>query len=271
MVKSVRMRTAITGYLARFIFCFFTVVKPNTVKYLISLGLILSTTAYTFSQSGSWSFRKENRPDGKSAMEKVAVIIGKDPGGKEVVLATERDTKEVSDGDTTSISDSYSIVSYAGPYLTLLHKNFEYMHGAAHPNVRRLFEVIDARTGKTKLTDFYSEQQIFDVLLKDKFILSSLAEGAKPGSLAELFASLETNCEVEFSDGMLGSFAFHHVEPGKVAIRIGLPNSCAVANGGFTQLGAFFTIPEKLKVWLPAAASGKTLMRDLLPKISQYE
>jgi hypothetical protein len=242
------------------------------VKHLVILCLIVSTSACVIAQSGTWSFRKENRPGVKPVSEKVALVIGKDSAGKEILIATDRDTEQINDGDTISISDSYSIVSYAGPYVTLLRNNYEYMHGAAHPNVRRVFEVTDARTRqKVKLTDFYSHQQIFDVLRQDKFIQSSLAQGAKPKNLAELIASLETSCEVEFSEQMLASFAFHHVEPGKVAIRIGLPNSCSAANGGFTQLGAFFPIPEKLKGWLPAASSGKTLMKDLLPRISQYE
>jgi hypothetical protein len=52
---------------------------------------------------------------------------------------------------------------------------------------------------------------------------------------------------------------------------VGLAYSYEVARGAFTQLGFLLPIPEKLKTPLAAAATNKTLMKDLLPKITQLE
>jgi hypothetical protein len=76
-------------------------------------------------------------------------------------------------------------------------------------------------------------------------------------------------CDMELGWNMLDSFAFHHIEGEKVAVRIGLSNVCSAANGMFTQLGLLMPIPQKLKTLLQEAASRKTLMKDLLPKISK--
>lgn len=226
------------------------------------LALTFFALSLQLSAQDSWTFRKT----GKN-------IIAKNTStGKEMVLYKDEDGTTVEDGDTTDFSEQYDIVSYVGPYLTVLNTSYSFMKGAAHDNRERIFKVTNANTNKTvRLTDLFNENDIFNALMQDKFVKSNLQEDASPKNLAELTESFRNDDIARFDDGMYNSFAFHHVEPGKVAIRMGLSYNFGAARGALTQLGFFLPIPEKLKAAINTAVTNKTLMKDLKPKIGLYE
>ena len=231
--------------------------RTLTAMLILLTSFLVSNNA---SAQDTWKFRKEKEK-----------IIASDPAnGKERAIFDGGETKSVDDGDTITTEINYAIVSYVGPYVTVLKSFYSHMQGAAHDSRERTFEVMDASTGKpVKLTDLFTETDILHALLQDKYIKDALTAGASPKSLAELTGSLKDTDMARFGDYMYGSFAFHHVEPGKVAIRMGLAYSYEVVRGAFTQVGFFLPVPEKLKTPLASAVTNKTLMKDLLPKIPQ--
>jgi len=224
--------------------------------------LAASLIAFNVSAQDTWKFKKD----------KTNIVASNVNTGKERVIFKDSETQTVEDGDSVSTSIEYALISYVGPYVTVLKDEYSYMKGAAHPNSERIFEVIDAGTGKpVKLTDFFNEQEILNALMQDSYIKGALNKGVTPKNLAELAANLHDTDMARFGDYMYGSFAFHHAEPGKVAVRMGLAYSYSAASGAFTQLGFFLPIPEKLKTPLAIAVTNKTLMIDLHPKIPRLE
>ncbi|HWA35025.1 MAG TPA: hypothetical protein VG737_12880 [Cyclobacteriaceae bacterium] len=233
--------------------------RPFSISVVV---VFASLTALSVCAQDTWKFRKD----------KTNIVATNTTTGKERVMFTDSETTTVDDGDSIDTSLEYALISYVGPYVTVLKSEYSYMKGAAHPNSERIFEVIDAATNKpVKLTDFFNEQDILTALMQDSYIKGALKKGVVPKNLAQLAAGLENTDVARFGDYMYGSFAFHHVEPGKVAVRMGLAYSYGAASGAFTQLGFFLPIPEKLKAPLAAAAANKTLMKDLHPKIPQLE
>jgi hypothetical protein len=233
--------------------------KLQTKLLLVSLASLIFSVA---SGQGAWKFRKD----------KTNIVATNVTTGKERIIFTDVDKETVEDGDSVSTSTTYDLISYVGPYVTVLKDEYRYMKGSAHPNTERIFEVIDAGTGKpVKLPDFFNEQDILKALMQDSYIKGALNKNVTPKNLTELAANLNNTDMARFGDYMYGSFAFHHGEAGKVAVRMGLAYSYSAANGAFTQLGFFLPIPEKLRTALAAAVTNKTLMIDLHPKIPRLE
>lgn len=165
------------------------------------------------------------------------------------------------------------LLSVVGPYVSY---EYQYWHsgngpeGPPHPAWGRYFRAFDIRTNSNvSLLDFYDEKVILNALLKDKFI-QRMIKGRKFNTLKELFTStrmdydIEDEIDVEFSEGSLSSFAFHHIKDSKVAIRIGLDRSSGPYwKSDFQQVGIYLPIPEKLKDDLLRADQNKTLMKYL--------
>jgi hypothetical protein len=65
-------------------------------------------------------------------------------------------------------------------------------------------------------------------------------------------------------EAFLYAFAFHHLEEGKVAVRLGFEAETPACFEQLTQVGILLPIPEKVRVPLEQAASGKAgfLMAD---------
>ena len=229
----------------------------------LPLVLLLCFLFSRLSAQDSWTFRKT----GKNIIAKNTAT------GKEKVVFKGEYTNTVDDGDSVETSQEFEIVSYVGPYLTVLSESYSYMQGAAHDSRERIFMVINANTDKpAKLTDLFSESDILKVLLQDKVVQEATPDGFTPKNLSDLLENLNNDEGVSrFGDYMLGSFAFHHMEPGKVAIRMGLSYNSEAARGAFTQLGFFLPLPEKLRIPFTIANKNRTLMKDLKPKIPQFQ
>ena len=119
--------------------------------------------------------------------------------------------------------------------------------------------------------NYFSEADLYSALLRRRRgqKRKSLAAAGKPApkTSAELLALLADNsneCDYRFEGATLTHFAFHHLEKGKVAVRVGLPYGCEAARGKLTQLGFLLPIPAKLQEALTAAAAQKSgfLMKD---------
>ena len=110
----------------------------------------------------------------------------------------------------------------------------DYWDGGAHPSGGESFVTVDARhpTRYLKLNDLFDAAQIRQALLSDPIVQHVLTREkiAPPPSLEGLVKALEGkefggegDSMYSFPGGMLSDFAFHHIENGKVAVRILLP------------------------------------------------
>jgi hypothetical protein len=161
--------------------------------------------------------------------------------------------------------ESYRLVSVVGTLASLEHSMWADC-GGAHPSAMTSYEVVDATlpTHRTTLLDHFSEAEILGALQTDPLVRKALGQ-ARPATVRELLKSLSgktgggdpEGCGYAFSEGMLGSFAFHHVEGGALAVRIGLSHGCEVMRGNLTQMGLLLPIPRRL-----AANVGAAVMRQ---------
>ena len=160
-------------------------------------------------------------------------------------------------------SSRYDLSSLVGPLLSV--KATLYWEGGAHPGHLTRLETINLETGKSPvlLTDLFPETMLLAALLKDQIIQKSLA-GGKPKTIQELIRMANGGCEIGFH--LLNeSFAFHHIQRDRVAIRIGLSHGCEVMRGHYTELGIYLPIPLGLKEVLEQAVRRKTLQRNYFP------
>ena len=122
-----------------------------------------------------------------------------------------------------------------------------------------------------KLTDYFSQEDIFTSMLADPVIKKALATiDSHPDRLLEmpkLFARNDYELGesgYELRPDFLTRFAFHHLEGDKVAVRLGLPPHYGANRTQHMQLGLLLPIPEALKKPLALAASHQEgfLMND---------
>jgi hypothetical protein len=132
----------------------------------------------------------------------------------------------------------------------------------AHPSHYTSYSAVDAAHGgrEVKLTEPFDENDVLQALLADRLVRTALSGARTPvpsslNALVNLLAhKVGTPCEYAFDDGLLGHFAFHHVEGldggrGRVAVRLGLSHGCEAARGNLTQIGILLPLdhaPEAL-------------------------
>lgn len=178
-------------------------------------------------------------------------------------------------------SVAYKPLSVVGPLVSYLEVLDGYSPGAAHPFA---FETIQARDVSRdgtaiSLMDLYSDRQILDALKADPWIrkfTSPKGTVASAATLAELVAFLNEardtsadpdSCAMDASFGtdLVQHFAFHHLEGGRVAVRIAIPYSAEVCRGTLHQVGLLLPIPEGLRGDLQKAERLESgfLMKDV--------
>jgi hypothetical protein len=160
-------------------------------------------------------------------------------------------------------------LSVVGPLVSLHVAGDGYAPGAAHPYAYQTIEVTDVtRTGaRPSLLDYYTERQIVGALEADPWIRKFRDPEAKAAStLAELTAALndargggddgEPTCALDafFDPDLVRAFAFHQLEGGRVAVRIGIPHGAEICRGTFHQVGLLLPIPPALRAHLARAA-----------------
>jgi hypothetical protein len=149
----------------------------------------------------------------------------------------------------------------------------------AHPSGESRLVSIDLATagatgGSPKpltLADLFSEASVLAALRNDplvKQVIRSDEDAAKtlPGLVQALSSGppvLDDKACFAFPDDLLSRFAFHHLEDGSVAVRVGLPGA-APCRENLTFLGILLPVPRSLSEALAAAATKSEgfLMKD---------
>ncbi len=137
--------------------------------------------------------------------------------------------------------------------------------GGAHPTGGSDIVVVDpARPGHTiLLTDLFPDADILRALLADRVVQKGLKVGTpSPHTLPELMQALsgqdiDGDPDFPFEPQMLARFAFHHLENGKVAVRLFVFGHSEAGRNLSTQLGLLLPIPAKLATSLARAANGR--------------
>jgi hypothetical protein len=168
-----------------------------------------------------------------------------------------------SETDKPQESSRYDLASLVGPLLSV--KANLYWEGGAHPGQLTRLETVNLETGKSPvlLTNLFPETMLLNALLKDRVVRKALGL-QKPKTIAELIRMADGGCEIGFH--LLNeSFAFHHIQEDRVAVRIGLSHGCEVLRGNYTELGITLPIPPELSTFLEDAERRQTLQRHYLP------
>lgn len=167
---------------------------------------------------------------------------------------------------------SIKVLSVVGSYLSTEDGGYWNCLGTAHPGAVTRFTShhLWRPAQPLRLTDIFPEAQVLKALLAEPLIRKTLTKAkitplptTVPALLKQL-TELNDECEYYFDDDLLERFAFHHVEKGQVAVRIGLSHGCEAARGRLTQLGILLPIPSALQQPLMAAQTRRQgfLMKD---------
>lgn len=169
---------------------------------------------------------------------------------------------------------SFAPLSVVGSLLS--YERDDYWEGGAHPSGYESFVTVDVRKpGKpVRLDDLFPAEQIRQALLSDPIVRRVLKREkiAPPATLNGLVKALtnqifggDDDYMYAFPGSLLETFAFHHVENGKVAVRFLIPHGSEVYRFANTQIGILLPIPARLKPAFAQAASGKSgvLMQSL--------
>jgi hypothetical protein len=188
-----------------------------------------------------------------------------------------------------SYERTFTVLAVVGSILSFSDGDFTVCERAAHPGGELRYTTIDlakpggvgykelemevdlAQPGKAvKLTDLFDERDIFNALMADTVVKEALGtSGSRPRTLAELVEAFAAGASAtdklcySVSEDIWTRFVFHHLENGKVAIRLGLPGA-GPCRYNLTEIGILLPIPASLKTALAQAAAGKEgfLMKD---------
>lgn len=177
--------------------------------------------------------------------------------------APEKEARQMS--DCTDYSVTMTLLSVVGSVASYEETTSWYCTGAAHPSGYTTYVAVDAaRPGApAKLTDWFREQDVREALLADPLVRRALAGAhvrtppARLDALVRALSEAQTECEYSFPEDLLTRFAFHHLEGGKVAVRLGLSHGCEAMRGRLTQIGILLPVPERLRTPLQQAAAGR--------------
>jgi len=168
-----------------------------------------------------------------------------------------------------------SIISYRESFTTSCARE-------AHPSGETRLVSVDlaglgavgassARARRVRLADYFPEEAILAALRKDPLVhLALQSSGDSPKTLAGLLDALSSSAPVmdekrcyAFPDDLLSRFAFHHLEKGAVAMRLGLPGA-GPCRENLTQIGVLLPVPKSLGPMLASAAEARDgfLMTD---------
>jgi hypothetical protein len=183
-----------------------------------------------------------------------------------------------------------TLLSVVGSLISVRDNYYSSCAGEAHPaGETRLLAVDLSKSGAVlynaemdtdinnpgkvvKLTDLFSEADIVRALLSDPFVQKNMLDPEKkqspPKNLEEFLNSLGLSISEEacltIDDDWLTRFAFHHIENGKVAVRLGF-SGLGPCRERLTEIGLLLPIPPALKTPLALADSNREgfLTKDL--------
>lgn len=169
-----------------------------------------------------------------------------------------------------------TILSIVGSIVSIREKTATTFQMEAHPVEETRFASIDLAKlpqrraligpdlSPVQLMDIFPSQEVFEALYNDTLIRKAIeVTRNSPKTLDQLLSTLsssppviEENLCYMFPEDLVTRFAFHHLERGKVAVRLGLPGA-AVCRDNLTQINILLPIPKALAEVLALAASGK--------------
>jgi hypothetical protein len=175
----------------------------------------------------------------------------------------------------------FTILSLVGSLLSYEENEDSYCGqrngpGWNHPSDQISYRVVDLSQPdrQISLTDFFSESAVLKALLADPTIkeaLSGAENPRQPGTVAELAgmivesgegikpakdtAESPKECGFVFPEHPLRQFAFHHLENGKIAVRLSLDPNSGACHSAHAQLGILLPIPATVEASLTAAQS----------------
>jgi hypothetical protein len=166
-----------------------------------------------------------------------------------------------SNGAPMEAEFTYRLLSAVGPYLSL-EEGIYCECGGAHPTSVTRFRAIDLERSSpgspspASLTSIFPESSVLAALVGEPTVARVLGADPKPKSLAGLLGTLQDktvrvkDCEYEFPDDLLSSFAVNDAKDGNVSVRLGLPSAAEVCRGETIQLGLTLPTPQALRAWL---------------------
>jgi hypothetical protein len=174
-------------------------------------------------------------------------------------------------GQSLAFEKSDAVISAVGPYLSIQEGTFCDC-GGAHPMEVERFRANNLNDSRSNgpapadLAQIFPQTEIFHALVADKIVQSILQQSDEqsPGSLQELLQTLafksfmQGDCSYYFGPEFLSSFAFHHLEAGKVGIRLSVSHEAESCRGSFAQIGILLPIPEALQSDLEAAQARRS-------------
>ena len=153
----------------------------------------------------------------------------------------------------------YRLLSLVGQAVS-----YEYAYGSfcgqAHPAGETRFVTLDAQTGHPMpLTTWFAEGDILAALAKDPYVKKCL--GTKPPTSLDRWiddmAGDDAHPGLPLRPETLESYAFHHVEGDRVAVRLDLVAADEANRNEVTELSLLLPIPPAHAAALKAAASGQ--------------
>ena len=169
-------------------------------------------------------------------------------------------------------SRTYRILSVVGPYLSV-EDCLVYANPGAYTAVHYRTIDLDNPSGTpARLDQLFKQQDILQALLADKVIgriLHEIGNTAVPATLGDLIKTLTEHNQGNEADYLideywLSSFALHHLEKGKVAVRVALPYRKGMREQSLKQIGLLLPASSKLQTAFLSAGnlSEGFLMKD---------
>jgi hypothetical protein len=169
-------------------------------------------------------------------------------------------------------SRELSVLSLVGTIVSYQQVDEVSCPGTAHPGAQTRYQTLNlARPDQLSLLpDLFPEASVLKSLLAEPTIRAALRDlkPANPPSTTRQLVALLTqwsgSCAYSFPPDLLSRFAFHHLEGGNVAVRIGLSHGCEAMRGNLYPLGILLPIPKAMRLPLMKAQSRQAgfLMKD---------
>lgn len=137
--------------------------------------------------------------------------------GKTKVIATDKSTSEA--------SLYHKISTQVGPYVAIQVQ--EQPTGQVAQNYYQVYNAASMK--KVKLTQLFSEGELFDAFRQNKLVKSATKD-ADITDLEDLLLSIPPDCNLLLADHLLSSFTFYQLHSNTIEIRIAIPSNCTDQN-----------------------------------------
>jgi hypothetical protein len=167
---------------------------------------------------------------------------------------------------------SFNVLSVVGPWVSYERSNSGYT-GGAHPYAHSVYITWDVAKdqGAFSLLDVFPEKDVLNALRADSFVKKHVDDPKAFNEAKTVEALLESLHPGEDCVGFLygidnvkRSVAFHHIEGGKVDVRIAFGYDNELCRGNIFVVGVLLPIPESLRPALERASTRQEgfLMKD---------